>query len=371
MEHEFWESTLHGVARSSLTKDIDRDTSYVVTDGSLVEGSCRQSLVAMEPWGYGGNDDRRIRCFADEYDEDDHDGHDYSYQEEQGTENKNHTLKLNYRDRDPVFNALLEKLHNIERAVEVSQTLALPAPRKVPPLADLELRCTDHTRCPTTDRKFVPAGAAKATECSKTRAGSFPHIIQQVEEEEGGGLLYHIITSNNIFIVAGVHHVDDSCNKFKVSEEVVLARANRELRDELQANGEYPLHALRMRMRLVAAHIPHTDASATPIGVGPNRWWDRDLSTEIDGSRDKQQLLIPAEVDGAYVEAILNGRVGFSFKIRSGVTSPTCRAHKKCLFRIVVEPESYTLRQHCEKLTALTAPFKAWSKYSNSSEFRP
>jgi hypothetical protein len=278
------------------------------------------------------------------------------------------TAGLQYREDDPSFNVLLQRMRRVEEAMGL--------PRNAPvgngalqvhiqaPLSEFRLKIKDHSRCPTTGRKFVPGGAAKATECIKTRAGSFPHIIQQIEDEEGGGTIYHVITSNNILIVAGVHRIESGESDVKISERVLLERCNQLLRSELEAKGEFPLTELRMRMRLVAAHISHLDPGADPVGVGEHRWWDRDLNTEIEGQRDKPQLLVPSELSGAYTQAILNGRVTYSFKIRAGVTSYTCRAHKRCQFKFVVEPESEVLRTSCPNLTALSEPFWASAKYN-------
>lgn len=283
--------------------------------------------------------------------------------------------QLEYRDDDPSFNAVLQRMRRIEEAVGLP-VRAPPAvgggqPQIEAPLAEFKLKINDHSKCPTTGRKFVPGGAAKATETVKTRMGHFPHVIAAVEEEEGGGIQYHVVTSNNLFIVASVQRADNMDSPVKVSEKVVLERANNVLRAELEAKGEYPLTELRMRMRLVAAHIAHSDPGSDPIGVGDARWWEKDISSELNGQREKSQLLVPAEFNGSYTQAILNGRVSYSFKLRSGVTSYTCRAHKRCLFRFVVEPESEVLRKTCPNMTALSEPFWSEAKFRAGRNPKP
>jgi hypothetical protein len=283
--------------------------------------------------------------------------------------------RLEYREDDPAFNAVLQRMRRVEEAVGMTSHTALAANggglRIEARLAEYKVVIRDHSRCPTTGRKFVPGGAANATECVRTRLGHFPHYIEKVEEEEGGGILYHVVTSNNILIVASVQRVDNVDSPVKISEKVVLERANAVFRHELEAKGEYPLTELRMRMRLVAAHIAHTDPGADPIGVDEDRWWDRDLCTELDGQREKSQLLIPAEFNGTYTQAILNGKVSYSFKIRSGVTSFSCRAHRRCLFRFCVEPESEVLRTNCPNLTALSEPFWSSAKFAAGRPPKP
>jgi hypothetical protein len=285
------------------------------------------------------------------------------------------TDRLEYRDDDPSFNAVLQRMRRIEEAV------GLPArpppvasggqPQIEAPLAEFRMRINDHSKCPTTGRKFVPGGAAKATETVKTRLGHFPHVIAAVDEDEGGGIQYHVVTSNNILVLASVQRADNMDSPVKVSEKVVLERANSVLRAELESKGEYPLTELRLKLRLVAAHIAHTDPGADPIGVGDDRWWERDISSELDGQREKSQLLIPAEFNGGYTQAILNGKVSYSLKLRSGVTSYTCRAHKRCQFRFVVEPESEVLRKTCPNLTGLSEPFWASAKYNAGRTPKP
>jgi hypothetical protein len=276
------------------------------------------------------------------------------------------TNSVTFRDDDPAFNALLQCIHRVEEAVALSgRALVDSGTRQVhqiaAPLTEFELTIKDHSRCPTTERRFVPGGHARATECTKTLNGSFPHIIREVPEAEGGGTMYHVITSRNVMIVANVRHIESGDTNVKL----VLQRANELLRTELEAKGEYPLTELRMKMRLVAAHVSHNDPGADPVGIGPDRWWDKDLNTEIDGQRDKPQLLIPSEVSGAYTQAVLNGGVTYSFKMRPGVTSPSCRAHRRCQFKFVVEPESTVLRTSCPNLTALTKPFWSEAKYNS------
>jgi hypothetical protein len=278
-----------------------------------------------------------------------------------------HTDHLHYREDDPEFNALIAHIRRIREAVgldlgDISNVSRL---RQIDyPLEEFKLTITDHSHCPRTGRKFVPGGEAKATECLRTRIGSFPHIIQEVPPEKGGGTMYHVVTSNNIAIIANIHCNESGSTDTYTSQCLLLKRANRQLRTELEAKGEFPLTELRMKMRLVAAHISHADPGADPVGVGENRWWDRDLNTEMEGQRDKAQLLIPSETMGAYAKAVINNSVTYSFKIRPGVTSYSCRAHKRCQFRFVVEPESETLRTNCPTLTALSDAFWISSKYN-------
>jgi hypothetical protein len=274
--------------------------------------------------------------------------------------------RYEYREDDPAFNAVLSRVRRIEEAVAFTGRAQPTNAVQVieGPLDEFKLKIHDHSKCPTTQRRFVPGGAANATECAKTRIGHFPHIIQRVAEEEGGGTLFHVVTSSNVLVVAGVHRVHNGDSPVKVSAPVLLERANQVLRFELEDKGEFPLTELRMRMRLVAAHICHTDPGADPIGVGEHGWWQKDISTEVDGQREKSQLLLPSETTGAYTQALLNGRVSWSFKIRSGVTSYACRKHKRCQFKFVVEPESETLRKRCPNLTALSEPFWISAKYN-------
>ena len=280
------------------------------------------------------------------------------------------------REDDPQFNLVVQQLRRIKEAVGVApvqQAGAEPQPALAvcAPLDEFKMKIYDHTRCPTTQRKFVPGGEANATECIRTRLGGFPHILQRLDEEEGGGDRLHIITANNILIVAGVHRKDALDAAVKVPETKVLERANSQLRPELEAAGEFPLQELRMKMRFVAAHVPHNDPGADPVGVGANKWWDREMSTEIDGRRDKPQLLEPAEHSGDYTQAVLHGKVTYSFKLRQGVTSFTCRRHKRCQFRFVVEPESEVLRKLCPNLTAVSEPFWVSAKYNAGRAPKP
>jgi hypothetical protein len=273
------------------------------------------------------------------------------------------------REDDPLFNQVVQQLRRIKEAVGVAPVQLVgvePQPMLSvdAPLDEFKMKIYDHSRCPTTQRKFVPGGDAMATECIRTRLGGFPHIIQQLDEEEGGGHRWHVITANNLLIIAGVHRKDAIDAAVKVSENKVLEQANSRLRRELDEAGEYPLQELRMKMRFVAAHVPHTDPGADPVGVGADKWWDREMSTEIDGRRDKPQLLVPAEHSGDYTQAVLHGKVTYSFKLRQGVTSFTCRKHKRCQFRFVVEPESEVLRKLCPNLTALSEPVWVSAKYN-------
>jgi len=233
------------------------------------------------------------------------------------------------------------------------------------PLSEYHLRMTTHDTCPTTHRKFVPYGEANATECFRTRLGGFPHIIERVPEEEGGYARWHVITGNNVLLSVGVHRVVSRTSSVRVSEDLLMERANRLLESTLKSNAEFPLTEIRMRMRLVAAHIPHTSWDADPVGVGDDKWWDRTLSTEVDGQRHLTQLLHPAETSGDYNKALVKGNVSYAFKIRQGVTSFSCRLHKQCEFKFVVEPDSETLRAWCPQLTILSEPFWVSSKYHN------
>jgi hypothetical protein len=262
------------------------------------------------------------------------------------------------------FDSMSERMRRIEEAVSCMRKQLCAVPTAAP-LAEYQLRITDHSRCPSTGRQFIPAGEAQATKCVKTQQGGFPHIIKRVLDEEGGGDLYYVITGKNVMITASVGRVSTNMANNSVSENTLIAEANRLMQPELEAAGEFPLLSIRMRMRLVAAHIPHRDPAANPVGIGCERWWDKDLSTEIDGQRDKAQLLVPAETSGAYTQAFINGRVAYSFKLRSGVTSSACRAHKNCLFKFVFEPESKVLRERCASLTASTPAFRATSKYNS------
>lgn len=383
-----WTQTLHGVncmVGSSLAglfgKGLEEDTS--VSDRLGSRHTLRPPSVSFLPSGSLHSSpalscasmSRRVICDVDEKDEDEAD--EQGREEEEGMSISPAPATatvlaiapvtvsdgLQYRDDDPAFNSVLQRMRRIEEAV------GLPEPgsgarqmHNSVPLSEFKLQVKDHSHCPTTGRSFVPGGAAKATKCTKTNAGGFPHVIREVPEEEGGGTVYHVITNKNVMITASVYRTDSG--EIRKPESVLVERANQLLRTELETKGEYPLTELRMKMRLVAAHISHTHPGADPIGLGPHRWWDNDLNTEIEGQRDKPQLLIPWERTEAYTRAVLSGRVSYSFKIRPGVSSPLCRAHKDCHFRIVVEPESEVLRKRCANLTALTEHFWVSAKYN-------
>lgn len=275
------------------------------------------------------------------------------------------TSNMNHRKNDPEFNTLLDRLRRIEDVI--SQPFVRGGDEGklgVSSLDKFAFVIKDHSCCPTTGRKFVPGGEAAATKCMKTPHGAFPHVIQMVSQEEGGGTKYHVLTNKNILITCSMHSDCGSCDEF-VSEDSLLRRVNCDLRRELQAGGEFPLTEIRMRMRFVAAHISHKDPDSNPVGAGETRWWDKDLCTEIEGERDRPQLLVPSETTGVYTKVVSNGKVCYSFKIRSGVTSSYCRAYKNCHFKFVCEPESRTLRLKCPKLTASTESFWVSSKYKN------
>ena len=149
--------------------------------------------------------------------------------------------RLEYREDDPSFNAVLQRMRRIEEAVGLPAR-APPAvgggqPQIEAPLAEYRLKINDHSKCPTTGRKFVPGGAASATETVKTRMGHFPHVIAAVDQDEGGGIQYHVVTSNNILVLASVQRADNMDSPVKVSEKVVLERANNVLRAELESKG--------------------------------------------------------------------------------------------------------------------------------------
>lgn len=274
------------------------------------------------------------------------------------------------------FNALLKDRNEQVDTLRRVQVAMNNATSTRPLLADYELRIHDHQRCPTTRRKFVPgplrindpnADHSDTLACKIPGAkikGGFPHYLERKPEEEGGHVVPSVITNNNIYIIAKVHTATDFEGTVRIHERELLEKINVFLRDELEAEGAFPLTELKFRLRLLFADKLPTDPDAEPLGTGPEKAWEKVHNVEIEGEREVSQLLNPPESKGYYTRAMFNGIADWSkFVTQTGVTSFLCKKVKRPFFKFVVEPADPTVRTKCPTLTKTTDPFWLSAKF--------